>query len=90
MTYIRYKGLFIASKILTGFLNTEGVMISHKTACRYHYITSREFVLDILSVLPLDLAYFINHKAYPLVRLNRLLRWGTVTKFFDRTIHITK
>lgn len=65
-------------------------MISQRKACLVHYVRSKEFALDLLSILPLDLAYFITKKAYPLTRLNRLLRWGTVTHFFDKTIQITK
>ena len=51
------------------------------------YLHSRQFKVDVLSLLPTDLLYFVSdfftHR--PLGRMNRLLRLPRLSEFVDRT-----
>lgn len=51
---------------------------------RRHYLHTRAFYLDAVSVLPLDIAYiFIQHE--PAIRMNRLIKYHRFWHFLDRT-----
>lgn len=50
-----------------------------------HYTKTLHFKLDMLSLVPTDLAYFKLGMNYPELRFNRLLKLPRLFEFFDRT-----
>ena len=54
---------------------------------RRNYVSSVYFKIDVLSLLPLDLLYFVPPLSHncPYVRLNRLLAGYRMSQFFDMT-----
>uniref|UniRef100_A0A8B9QVM8 Cyclic nucleotide gated channel subunit alpha 3 n=1 Tax=Anas platyrhynchos TaxID=8839 RepID=A0A8B9QVM8_ANAPL len=52
---------------------------------RDHYTKTVQFKLDVMSLLPTDLAYLKVGLNYPELRFNRLLRISRLFEFFDRT-----
>ncbi|XP_004633305.1 cyclic nucleotide-gated cation channel alpha-3 [Octodon degus] len=68
----------------TGFLE-QGLMVRDvKRLCK-HYTETLHFKLDVLSLVPTDLAYLKLGVNYPELRFNRLLRFSRLFEFFDRT-----
>ncbi|KAK7491150.1 hypothetical protein BaRGS_00017587 [Batillaria attramentaria] len=67
----------------TGYLE-HGLMVVDPAKLRKNYTKSKLFRLDVLSVLPTDLLYFVIG-IQPYVRFNRLLRIHRLFEFFDRT-----
>lgn len=65
------------------------MMVEQKKALAMHYIKSKEFKLDVISVFPTDLIY-IGVGFHPAVRLNRLLRIYRLNEFLNRTIRRTR
>ena len=51
-------------------------MIVHDVAkLRHRYVMSTTFKLDVVSLLPTDLVFFVTYESYAVVaRLNRVLR----------------
>ncbi|XP_059679386.1 cyclic nucleotide-gated cation channel alpha-3 isoform X2 [Gavia stellata] len=68
----------------TGFLE-QGLLVQDEKKLRDHYTTTIQFKLDVLSLLPTDLAYLKFGLNYPELRFNRLLRISRLFEFFDRT-----
>lgn len=76
----------------TGYLE-QGILVRNTRKLVRHYITSSTFKLDLVSLLPIDLAYVLMPpRCLPnkvpcaiIVRLNRLLRFHRLAQFFDRT-----
>lgn len=76
----------------TGYLE-QGILVRNTKKLAHHYLRSYAFKLDVLSVLPTDIAYaFMDQRCLPnqvpcavIVRLNRLLRFHRLAQFFDRT-----
>lgn len=76
----------------TGYLE-QGILIRDTRRLLTHYLSSVAFKLDVISILPTDLAYFYlpprcqtNRVPCPiLIRLNKLLRFHRLAQFFDRT-----
>ncbi|XP_050187567.1 cyclic nucleotide-gated cation channel alpha-3 isoform X2 [Myiozetetes cayanensis] len=68
----------------TGFLE-QGLLVKDEKKLREHYTKTLQFKLDILSLLPTDLAYLKLGLNYPELRFNRLLRIARLFEFFDRT-----
>ncbi|PNJ08615.1 CNGA3 isoform 2 [Pongo abelii] len=68
----------------TGFLE-QGLMVSDTNRLWQHYKTTTQFKLDVLSLVPTDLAYLKVGINYPEVRFNRLLKFSRLFEFFDRT-----
>ncbi|MEE6470507.1 hypothetical protein FKM82_008989 [Ascaphus truei] len=68
----------------TGFLE-QGLLVKDAKKLKQHYSKTLQFKLDMLSLLPTDLAYFKVGLNYPELRFNRLLRFGRMFEFFDRT-----
>ncbi|KAM4866773.1 cyclic nucleotide-gated channel alpha-3 [Thomomys bottae] len=77
-------GLDMLVRARTGFLE-QGLLVRDAKRLRNHYAASVHFKLDVLSLLPTDLAYFKLGVNYPEVRFNRLLRFSRLFEFFDRT-----
>ena len=82
--------MFIASR--TGYLR-QGILVRDARLLTAHYVRSVAFKLDVLSLLPTDLAYLVlPRRCVPnkvpcavIVRLNRLLRLHRLTQFTERT-----
>lgn len=76
----------------TGYLE-QGILVRNAKKLVRHYIKSYAFKLDLISVVPTDIAYaFMPTRCLPnrvpcaiIVRLNRLLRFHRLAQFFDRT-----
>ncbi|KAI5125273.1 Cyclic Nucleotide-Gated Cation Channel Alpha-3 [Manis pentadactyla] len=68
----------------TGFLE-QGLMVRDTQRLWKHYRETLHFKLDVLSLVPTDLAYFKLGMNYPELRFNRLLKFARLFEFFDRT-----
>ncbi|XP_076215194.1 cyclic nucleotide-gated channel alpha-3 isoform X1 [Aptenodytes patagonicus] len=68
----------------TGFLE-QGLLVRDEKKLQEHYTKTSQFKLDVLSLLPTDLAYLKLGLNYPELRFNRLLRISRLFEFFDRT-----
>ncbi|KAM3864835.1 cyclic nucleotide gated channel subunit alpha 1a [Diretmus argenteus] len=68
----------------TGFLE-QGLMVKDKGLLLERYFTSFQFRLDVLSMVPTDVFYFLLGLDYPEIRMNKLLRIGRMMEFFTRT-----
>ncbi|XP_050570138.1 cyclic nucleotide-gated cation channel alpha-3 isoform X2 [Cygnus atratus] len=68
----------------TGFLE-QGLLVQDEKKLRDHYTKTVQFKLDVVSLLPTDLAYLKLGLNYPELRFNRLLRISRLFEFFDRT-----
>lgn len=67
-----------------GFLE-QGLLVKDEKKLRDNYTQTVQFKLDVLSLLPTDLAYLKLGLNYPELRFNRLLRIARQFEFFDRT-----
>uniref|UniRef100_A0A3Q3Q6H2 Cyclic nucleotide-binding domain-containing protein n=1 Tax=Monopterus albus TaxID=43700 RepID=A0A3Q3Q6H2_MONAL len=67
----------------TGYLE-QGLMVKDEKLLREHYLNSFQFHLDVLSMIPTDVLYFIFGLNYPEIRINKLLRIGRMMEFFTR------
>ena len=72
------------SFVYSGYLE-QGLIVRDITKLSKHYVQSRAFVLDIISLLPTDFLYFIP-KLYllPALRFNRLFRIYRTMEFSDK------
>ncbi|XP_044118378.1 cyclic nucleotide-gated cation channel alpha-3 isoform X3 [Neovison vison] len=77
-------GLDMLVRARTGFLE-QGLMVKDAPRLWKHYTKTVHFKLDILSLVPTDLAYFKLGINYPELRFNRLLKFARLFEFFDRT-----
>ncbi|XP_032980111.1 cyclic nucleotide-gated cation channel alpha-3 isoform X2 [Rhinolophus ferrumequinum] len=77
-------GLDVLVRVRTGFLE-QGLMVRDTKRLWQHYTKTLHFKLDVLSLLPTDLAYFKLGINYPELRFNRLLKLTRLFEFFDRT-----
>ncbi|RVE58362.1 hypothetical protein OJAV_G00208420 [Oryzias javanicus] len=78
--------MYYADTILTlhtGYLD-QGILIKDLSRLRKRYITSKHFLIDLLSLLPTDFLYFVFGIETPLVRVNRLLRIPRLNEALDR------
>ncbi|XP_059973313.1 cyclic nucleotide-gated cation channel alpha-3 [Mesoplodon densirostris] len=77
-------GFDILVRARTGFLE-QGLMVTDANRLWKHYTKTLHFKLDMLSLVPTDLAYFKLGMNYPELRFNRLLKLARLFEFFDRT-----
>ncbi|XP_014391900.1 PREDICTED: cyclic nucleotide-gated cation channel alpha-3 isoform X1 [Myotis brandtii] len=77
-------GLDVLVRARTGFLE-QGLMVRDAKRLWRHYTETLQFKLDVLSLVPTDLAYFKLGINYPELRFNRLLKFARLFEFFDRT-----
>ncbi|XP_022372112.1 cyclic nucleotide-gated cation channel alpha-3 isoform X2 [Enhydra lutris kenyoni] len=77
-------GMDMLVRARTGFLE-QGLMVKDAPRLWKHYTKTVHFKLDILSLVPTDLAYFKLGINYPELRFNRLLKFARLFEFFDRT-----
>ncbi|XP_029949193.1 cyclic nucleotide gated channel subunit alpha 1a [Salarias fasciatus] len=68
----------------TGYLE-QGLMVKDEKLLRDRYVSSFQFRLDVVSMLPTDVFYFFLGLDYPEIRINKLLRIGRMMEFFTRT-----
>ncbi|KAM9728834.1 cyclic nucleotide gated channel subunit alpha 2b [Menidia menidia] len=71
-------------RLRTGFLE-QGLLVKDHAKLRDSYVRTLQFKLDVLSILPTDLAYVATGINTPQLRFNRLLRFPRMFEFFDRT-----
>ncbi|XP_066505087.1 cyclic nucleotide gated channel subunit alpha 2a [Hoplias malabaricus] len=71
-------------RLRTGFLE-QGLLVKDLKKLRDTYIRTLQFKLDLISILPTDLAYLATGIHVPELRFNRLLRFSRMFEFFDRT-----
>ncbi|XP_074528755.1 cyclic nucleotide gated channel subunit alpha 2b isoform X2 [Halichoeres trimaculatus] len=71
-------------RLRTGFLE-QGLLVKDHAKLRDSYVRTLQFKLDVLSILPTDLAYISTGIHTPQLRFNRLLRFPRMFEFFDRT-----
>ncbi|XP_036970000.1 cyclic nucleotide gated channel subunit alpha 1a [Acanthopagrus latus] len=68
----------------TGYLE-QGLLVKDEKLLRDRYVSSFQFRLDFISMLPTDILYLYYGLDYPEIRLNKLLRIGRLMEFFART-----
>ncbi|XP_053714091.1 cyclic nucleotide gated channel subunit alpha 1a isoform X1 [Synchiropus splendidus] len=68
----------------TGYLE-QGLMVKDEKLLRECYVSSFQFKLDVVSMLPTDILYLFLGLDYPEIRMNKLLRIGRMMEFFTRT-----
>lgn len=61
------------------------MLVKDHAKLRDSYVRTLQFKLDVLSILPTDLAYISTGIHTPQLRFNRLLRFPRMFEFFDRT-----
>ncbi|XP_034549935.1 cyclic nucleotide-gated cation channel alpha-4 [Notolabrus celidotus] len=67
----------------TGYLD-QGILIRDINQLKKHYLHSKPFFRDVVSLLPTDLLYFVFGIQTPMVRINRLLRIPRLNEALDR------
>nr|XP_030694747.1 cyclic nucleotide-gated cation channel alpha-3 isoform X2 [Globicephala melas] len=77
-------GFDVLVRARTGFLE-QGLLVTDANRLWKHYTKTLHFKLDMLSLVPTDLAYFKLGMNYPELRFNRLLKLARLFEFFDRT-----
>ncbi|XP_039728430.1 cyclic nucleotide-gated channel alpha-3 [Pteropus medius] len=77
-------GLDMLVRARTGFLE-QGLMVRDGKRLWQHYTKTLYFKLDVLALVPTDLAYLKLGVNYPELRFNRLLKLTRLFEFFDRT-----
>ncbi|XP_003794414.1 cyclic nucleotide-gated cation channel alpha-3 [Otolemur garnettii] len=77
-------GLDVLVRARTGFLE-QGLVVKDPERLWKHYTETLHFKLDVLSLVPTDLAYLKLGLNYPELRFNRLLKFSRLFEFFDRT-----
>ncbi|XP_044539514.1 cyclic nucleotide-gated cation channel alpha-3, partial [Gracilinanus agilis] len=63
----------------------QGLMVKDAEKLKKHYMKMFQFKLDVLSLVPTDLAYLKVGPNFPELRFNRLLKFSRLFEFFDRT-----
>ncbi|XP_048840675.1 cyclic nucleotide-gated cation channel-like isoform X1 [Brienomyrus brachyistius] len=71
-------------RLRTGFLE-QGLLVKDLSKLSKSYVNTLHFKLDVMSILPTDLAYIATGIHTPQLRFNRLLRFPRMFEFFDRT-----
>lgn len=67
-----------------GYLE-QGLMVKDEKLLRDRYMSSFQFRMDFISMLPTDILYFVLGFDYPEIRINKLLRIGRMIEFFTKT-----
>uniref|UniRef100_A0A673Z1V5 Cyclic nucleotide gated channel subunit alpha 1a n=1 Tax=Salmo trutta TaxID=8032 RepID=A0A673Z1V5_SALTR len=74
----------MAFRTRTAYLE-QGLLVKDKKLLWERYISSLQFKLDAISMLPTDVFYIYLGINYPEIRLNKLLRITRMMEFFTRT-----
>nr|XP_020444486.1 cyclic nucleotide-gated channel cone photoreceptor subunit alpha-like isoform X1 [Monopterus albus] len=77
-----YFDIFVRTR--TGFL-VQGLLVKDKKVLKEHYMKTRQFKLDIISIIPTDIVFLKTGIDNPEWRFNRLFRLARLFEFFDRT-----
>ncbi|XP_055332061.1 cGMP-gated cation channel alpha-1-like [Paramacrobiotus metropolitanus] len=74
-------------RMCCGYLAEERVMIREPRKLVKHWLRSVKGKLDVISILPTDIAFFWTGLRWPysIIRVNRLLKYGRFTEFTRRT-----
>lgn len=72
------------SPLNAGYLE-QGLLVKDEKRLRDGYISSFQFRLDVISIVPTDILYLYFGLDYPEIRINKLLRIGRMMEFFTRT-----
>ncbi|KAM9450185.1 cyclic nucleotide gated channel subunit alpha 1a [Clarias gariepinus] len=78
----------MAFRTRTGYLE-QGLLVKDQKLLIKHYKDSTQFRLDVISMIPTDVLYFILGLDYPEIRINKLLRINRMFEFFDRSQTMT-
>ncbi|XP_077407282.1 cyclic nucleotide-gated channel alpha-3-like isoform X2 [Vanacampus margaritifer] len=68
----------------TGFLE-QGLLVRDEKVLRKKYMKTRQFRLDLISMIPTDIVFLKIGMNHPELRFNRLFRSARLFEFFDRT-----
>lgn len=72
------------SNVSTGFLE-QGLLVRDEKALKERYMKTRQFRLDVISIIPTDIVFLKIGIDNPEWRFNRLFRSARLFEFFDRT-----
>ncbi|KAG5681433.1 hypothetical protein PVAND_010869 [Polypedilum vanderplanki] len=72
--------LDVVVQLRTGYLE-QGLMVYDSKKLAFHYIRSREFLLDLMSLIPLDILQF-RFGPNPLLRFPRFLKVYRIVKYY--------
>ncbi|XP_014674440.1 PREDICTED: cyclic nucleotide-gated cation channel alpha-3-like [Priapulus caudatus] len=67
-----------------GYLE-QGLLVRDTSKLLKNYVATWSFKMDVISIIPTDILYVFITIDYPSVRFNRLLRYGRLLEFFERT-----
>ncbi|XP_054650644.1 cyclic nucleotide-gated channel cone photoreceptor subunit alpha-like [Dunckerocampus dactyliophorus] len=71
-------------RVRTGFLE-QGLLVQDVKILKEKYMKTRQFRLDVISLIPTDVVFFAIGVNNPECRFNRLFRLARLFEFFDRT-----
>ncbi|XP_033953012.2 cyclic nucleotide-gated channel cone photoreceptor subunit alpha-like [Pseudochaenichthys georgianus] len=80
-------GFYILDTLMrarTGFLE-QGLLVKDTKVLKEKYMKTRQFKMDVISLLPTDIIFLLIGINNPEWRFNRLFRLGRLFEFFDRT-----
>uniref|UniRef100_A0A674NWQ8 Cyclic nucleotide gated channel subunit alpha 2 n=1 Tax=Takifugu rubripes TaxID=31033 RepID=A0A674NWQ8_TAKRU len=84
LIYLLDTGADLFIHFMLRFLE-QGLLVKDQAKLWASYVRTLQFKLDLLSILPTDLAYISTGIHTPQLRFNRLLRFPRMFEFFDRT-----
>ena len=61
--------------MVSGYLE-QGLLVNDEQKLRDRYKNSFQYKLDLISMIPTDLLYFVFGLKYPEIRLNKLFRFN--------------
>uniref|UniRef100_A0A8C6V0U8 Cyclic nucleotide gated channel subunit alpha 4 n=1 Tax=Neogobius melanostomus TaxID=47308 RepID=A0A8C6V0U8_9GOBI len=67
----------------TGYLE-QGILVTDPSRLKKRYLRSKNFLRDVVSLLPTDFLYFAFGIQTPMLRINRLLRTPRLSEALDR------
>uniref|UniRef100_A0AAY4C2U2 Cyclic nucleotide-binding domain-containing protein n=2 Tax=Denticeps clupeoides TaxID=299321 RepID=A0AAY4C2U2_9TELE len=74
----------MAVRARTGYLE-QGLLVKDDKKLLAEYISSTQFKMDVISMVPTDILYLAWGLEYPEIRINKLLRINRMFEFFQRT-----
>ncbi|XP_061538789.1 cyclic nucleotide-gated cation channel alpha-3-like isoform X1 [Phycodurus eques] len=80
--FLYFTDIFVRAR--TGFLE-QGLLVRDAKILKEKYMKTRQFRLDIISVIPTDIVFIKIGMHNPEWRFNRLFRLARLFEFFDRT-----
>ncbi|KAI5620136.1 hypothetical protein C0J50_20302, partial [Silurus asotus] len=78
----------MAFRTRTGYLE-QGLLVKDEKLLIKNYRDSPQFRLDVISMIPTDVLYFVLGLDYPEIRINKLLRLNRMFEFFERSQTMT-